>query len=43
MAYLGSVLGELPLAGLYTGAQIVPAEGRPLLNVFTGVLAVVPE
>ncbi len=43
-AYLKQAFGDMPFIGFFTGAEIAPIEGMPLLHQYTGVLALVgPE
>ncbi len=40
-ALLGAYLGDLPVAGLFTGLEFAPVAGRNRLQLFSGVLALV--
>jgi small ligand-binding sensory domain FIST len=42
-AYIRRALGEFPLLGFFSSAEIVPLGGRPRLEMFTGVLCVFAE
>jgi small ligand-binding sensory domain FIST len=39
IAFIQCTLGEFPLVGFFSGGEIAPLRGRPCLNLFSGVLA----
>ena len=40
MAYIKRALGEFPLLGFSSAAEIAPLGGRPALEMYSGVLVV---